>query len=138
MSTGLIRGFELDHVGIAASTSSLPLLDLLETDLGKGQQMPSGVTVEKFGPGEKIELVWPATEGSPVQSFLERRGPGLHHIGLRVEGPLEALLPQLTEAGVRLAGKIEPSADGRPSLFIHPESTGGVLVELIEGAIDES
>ncbi len=137
MIASLLSDFELDHVGIAASTSSLPLLGLLGVHLGEGQRMPSGVAVEKFGPGRKIELVWPAADGSPVQGFLDRRGPGLHHMALRVGGPLEELLPQLIAAGVRLAGGIEPSADGRPSLFIHPESTGGVLVELIEGAGNE-
>jgi methylmalonyl-CoA epimerase len=124
---------EVDHVGIAvASATGQPLVEALG-----GQpaltEMRSGVAVGRFGPGSRIELVVPARDGNPVERFLDRRGPGLHHLALRVDEPLVAVLEQLRERGIEPAGDIEPSSDGRPSVFLHPSTTGGVLVELIEG-----
>ena len=95
--------------------------------------MPSGVGVGRFGPDRTLELVVPTGTGTPIDRFLEKRGGGLHHIALAVDQPLTELLPRLLEAGIEVAGEIEPSSDGRPSLFLHPSSTGGVLVELVEG-----
>ncbi len=123
----------LDHVGIAASDLSLPLTTMLGGIPETPRAMPSGVSVARFGPGQTLELVWPHRERSPVTSFLARRGPGLHHVALAVDAPLSELRPRLILAGVRLASDVEPSSDGRLSLFIHPESTGGVLVELVQG-----
>lgn len=129
----LLQPVEVDHVGIAASEAATALTGLLGADPVPGREMPSGVAVGRFGPGGALELVRPARAGSPVASFLERRGPGLHHVGLRVDQPLEDVLRRLQAAGIRTAGGIEPSSDGRPSLFLHPAATGGVLVELVEG-----
>jgi methylmalonyl-CoA epimerase len=124
---------ELDHVGIAVeSAAGQPLL----AALGENPEltaMPSGVAVGRFGPAERLELVESARAGSPVARFLERRGPGLHHVALRVDEPLEAVLEHLREHGIEAAGDVEPSSDGRPSVFLHPSTTGGVLVELVEG-----
>jgi catechol 2,3-dioxygenase-like lactoylglutathione lyase family enzyme len=98
-----------------------------------GRVMPSGVTVARFGPEAGLELVWPARPGTPVDGFLARRGPGLHHVAVRVDEPLPELLERLRTAGVVVVGGIEASSDGRPCLFLHPRSTGGVLVELVQG-----
>lgn len=122
----------LDHVGIAADAPENPLTELLGGPLSL-REMPSGVAVGRFGPETMLELVTAARPGSPVERFLERRGPGLHHIGLRVDEPLAELLPRLEAAGYQAVGAIEPASDGRPSLFLHPSTTGGVLVELVEG-----
>lgn len=129
----LLGNFELDHVGIASGEGSHELFAALDLELDVGRSMPSGVRVSKVGPRQSLELVWPEREGSPVEGFLARRGPGLHHIALRVEEPLESIRRRLLDAGLEPAGEIEPSADGRPSLFIHPKGMGGVLVELVEG-----
>lgn len=75
----------------------------------------------------------PARAGSPVERFLERRGPGLHHIALRVDEPLPDALERLRAEGIEAVGEIETSSDGRPCVFLHPSSTGGVLVELVAG-----
>ena len=95
--------------------------------------MPSGVAVGRFGPCHMLELVAPASAGSPVERFLERRGPGLHHLALRVDEPLAEVVARLGELGIEAVGAVEPSSDGRPSIFLHPSTTGGVLVELVEG-----
>jgi methylmalonyl-CoA/ethylmalonyl-CoA epimerase len=123
----------VDHVGLAAGGSATPLTRLLGAAL-QGQAMPSGVTVARFGPADALELVWPGRPGTPVDGFLERRGPGLHHVALRVDEDLGAVQPALRAAGLAFAGPgVERSSDGRPCLFLHPKSTGGVLVELVQG-----
>ena len=80
----------------------------------------------------EIELVQPTTETSGLAKFLEKRGPGLHHLCIEVDD-LSAKLGQLKEQDVRLIDE-EPVLmdDGRQLAFIHPKSTGGVLVELYE------
>jgi hypothetical protein len=125
----------VDHVGIAAPGPDSPLAELLggEGVVEVGRAMPSGVTVARFGPDAALELVWPGRPGTPVDGFLERRGPGLHHVALRVDKPLLELLEPLRMAGVAVIGGIDVSSDGRPCLFLHPRSTGGVLVELVQG-----
>jgi 4-hydroxyphenylpyruvate dioxygenase-like putative hemolysin len=125
----------VDHVAIAAADPDSPLVALLGGDgvSASGRAMPSGVMVARFGPEAALELVWPGRPGTPVDGFLARRGPGLHHVALRVDRPLEELLDSLRAAGVAVVGGIEASSDGRPCLFLHPRSTGGVLVELVQG-----
>jgi methylmalonyl-CoA/ethylmalonyl-CoA epimerase len=80
----------------------------------------------------EIELVQPITDDSGLAKFLEKRGPGLHHICIEVED-IAAKLADLRSSGVRLIDE-EPVLmdDGRQLAFIHPKSAGGVLVELYE------
>ncbi len=84
-------------------------------------------------PGAEVELVRPTTTDSGIAKYLAKRGPGMHHICLEVDD-LAAMLDQLKVRGVRLINE-EPrlAADGRKYAFVHPEATGGVLVELYEG-----
>lgn len=131
MGDPVLPAAALDHVGIAVSSPEHPLPAALGAELA-GTLMPSGVTVARFGPGCALELVWPGREGTPIDRFLERRGPGLHHIALAVREPLASLAERLRAAGLEPVGPVEPSSDGRPSLFLHPSTTGGVLIELVE------
>jgi methylmalonyl-CoA/ethylmalonyl-CoA epimerase len=133
VTDGLLPARALDHVGIAVSGRVAPLAALLGDHPRNLVHMPSGVVVARFGPEERLELVAAGRPGSPIERFLERRGAGLHHVALQVDEPLGDLVPRLEAADVELAGAVEPSSDGRPSLFVHPSSTGGVLVELVEG-----
>ncbi len=83
------------------------------------------------GEGE-IELVRPTTDDSGLAKFLAKRGPGMHHVCLEVED-IEAMLERLRARGVRLINERPRSGKGgRKYAFIHPESTGGVLVELYQ------
>jgi len=123
---------KLDHVGIAAEDPELPLARLLGVPVPELKTMPSGVAIARFGPDRALELVVPTGPGTPIDRFLEKRGAGLHHVALMVDRPLDEVLPRLLAAGIEVAGVIEPSSDGRPSLFLHPSSMGGVLVELVE------
>ncbi len=80
----------------------------------------------------EIELVQPTSDSSGLAKFLEKRGPGLHHICIEVDD-IAAKLSELSEKGVRLIDQ-EPIKmdDGRKLAFIHPKSSGGVLLELYE------
>ena len=80
----------------------------------------------------EIELVQPTTTDSGLSRFLEKRGPGMHHLCLEVTD-LHGLLEQLKAAGVQLINdKPKVSEDGRLYAFIHPKSANGVLVELYQ------
>jgi methylmalonyl-CoA/ethylmalonyl-CoA epimerase len=124
----------LDHVGIAVtSAEDSPLVRALGAEPLTLTRMPSGVAIARFGPAERLELVAPGAAGNPIERFLEKRGPGLHHVALQVDEPLARVLELLRAVGIEPTGAIEPASDGRPSLFLHPSTTGGVLVELVEG-----
>jgi methylmalonyl-CoA/ethylmalonyl-CoA epimerase len=80
----------------------------------------------------EIELVQPLTDSTGLAKFLEKRGPGLHHICLEVDD-ISDKLEELRDKGVRLIDeKPVLMDDGRQLAFIHPKSTGGVLLELYE------
>ncbi|MEE8356430.1 MAG: methylmalonyl-CoA epimerase [Anaerolineales bacterium] len=80
----------------------------------------------------EIELVQPTTADSGLAKFLDKRGPGLHHICFEVEN-INTMLGKLKENGVRLIdGEPVTMDDGRKLAFLHPKSAGGVLVELYE------
>lgn len=82
--------------------------------------------------GGNIELLAPLSTGSPVGRFLKKRGEGLHHVAIYVPD-LEARLRQLKEAGIRLIDESpRQGAGGSMVAFVHPQGTGGVLLELVE------
>ncbi len=82
--------------------------------------------------GSEIELVRPTSEDSGLAKYLARRGPGMHHLCLETDD-IEAMMAQLKAQGVRLINETPRTGeDGRKYAFIHPESTGGVLVELYQ------
>jgi methylmalonyl-CoA epimerase len=79
----------------------------------------------------RLELLEPSAPDSPIAKFLEKRGPGLHHVALRVPD-LNAAVERLRASGARLLNEPRPGAGGHLYVFIHPASTGGVLMELIQ------
>ncbi|MCB0378190.1 MAG: methylmalonyl-CoA epimerase [Bdellovibrionales bacterium] len=127
---------ELDHIGIA--TPSLEGNSFFKL-LGLGDAGTEEVVTEKVKVGffdtdnsARIELLKPTSEDSPIAKFMDKRGPGIHHICFRVQG-IEDIAKRLKEAGVQLINE-EPrmGAHHCKVVFIHPKSTGGVLVELSE------
>lgn len=132
-----MRQLPLDHVAIAVPSiaRALPTYELLTGGAASEiEAVPSqGVFVAFVGQGTgRIELIEPSSPESPVGRFLQRRGPGLHHLAYRVDD-LENTLRQLDGAGVRLIDKApRPGAHGRLVAFLHPESTGGILIELVQ------
>jgi methylmalonyl-CoA/ethylmalonyl-CoA epimerase len=88
-----------------------------------------------LGEGE-IELIAPFTDDSGIAKYLAKRGAGMHHLCLEVDH-IEALMTQLVANGIELINdtpRIRP--DGRRYAFVHPRSTGGVLLELYEAKIN--
>ncbi len=128
----------LDHVAIAVPsiTAALPIFELLTSAAGSRIERVEAqkVDVAFIGSGAgKIELLQPTGADSTVQRFLDKRGSGLHHIAYRV-ADLEGALQRLAAAGVRLLDeKPRPGAGGHRVAFLHPASTQGVLIELVEG-----
>ena len=127
----------LDHVAVLVPDLEEALAfwqDQLGLPLDHVETISSMAVKIAFLPlGEsEIELVQPITEDSGLAKFLAKRGPGLHHICIEVED-IAAKLSDLTTRGVRLIDE-DPVLmdDGRQLAFIHPKSTGGVLVELYE------
>ena len=118
----------LDHVGIACGPGPHPVEGLLPP-MPEPVAMPSGVLVARSG---GVELVRAGREGTPVDRFLATRGPGLHHLALAVAPPLEDAMEAFAAAGFVPVGDPEPGSDGRRTVFLHPRSLGGVLVELVE------
>ena len=89
-----------------------------------------------LGGGVRIELLEPTDDSSPIARFIEKRGEGIHHLALRVRN-IRAALNRLKNEGVRLIDeKPRRGAGGNLIAFVHPKSTGGVLLELCEKAED--
>ena len=125
----------LDHVGIAVRNLDESLAffrDSLGLDAGAPEDVASQEVRAQFIPtgGASLELLAATSPSSPIAKFLEKRGPGLHHITLRVDD-IRAALRHLTDRGVTLIDA-EPriGAEGAIVAFIHPSSAQGVLVEL--------
>jgi methylmalonyl-CoA/ethylmalonyl-CoA epimerase len=84
----------------------------------------------------RIELVEPLSDDSPVARFLEKRGPGLHHLAFQVDDT-GAVMRVLAEEGVPLLSATpNPGAHGTEQVFLHPKYLGGVLAELVSGGHD--
>jgi methylmalonyl-CoA epimerase len=79
----------------------------------------------------RIELLEPSDADSPIAKFLEKRGPGLHHLALRVPD-LNAVVERLRASGARLLNEPRRGVGGHLYVFVHPASAGGVLLELIQ------
>jgi methylmalonyl-CoA epimerase len=127
---------KIDHIGIAVRNleeSSFLYENVFHLSAGKATDVPSqGVRVRKFSVGEThLELLEPTTPHSPVAAFLEKRGEGIHHICYAVPH-LDAALEEIRRGGLVVLGNPAPGADGRRVVFIHPKSTFGVLIELVE------
>src|SRR5436190_7528771 len=125
----------LDHIGIAVHDLDAALAfyrDALGLEIGPPEEVASQRVRAHFVPvGEsKLELLEPTASDSPIARYVEKRGPGLHHITLRVDD-ISAALVQLKSRGARLIDE-QPRAGAEGALvaFVHPSSAHGVLVEL--------
>ena len=127
---------EIDHLGIAVK--SLAQARTFYENLGMKVMPEETVAQEKVRlamvpVGEsRIELLEPISEESPIARFIAKRGEGLHHVSLRVDD-LQSTVEQLKQSGVRLINaQIQAGAGGHLYVFVHPSSTGGVLLELVQ------
>ena len=135
MTRSTPRGTRVSHIGIAveALAETLPffrdVLGLTEIPLDDAD----GASIVGLSAGESIvELLEAENEESPIARFIAKRGPGIHHICFSVDD-LDATLDRCRRAGVQLIDeKPRVGAEGKRIAFLHPKSTGGVLVELSE------
>jgi methylmalonyl-CoA/ethylmalonyl-CoA epimerase len=128
---------KIEHIGIAtrAIADSLEFwrdalgLEVVHTEVVEEQ----GVRVAMLPVGEpRIELLEPIGADSPVARFLDKRGAGIHHIAVRVDD-IRAALALLKEKGARLIDEApRTGAGGCLVAFVHPSTSGGVLLELVE------
>ena len=127
----------IEHIGIAVGNmeKNAPFWKLVlnNNDPITEEIIDQKVVTEIFDTGQgKIELLEATSQDSAIGKFIEKRGQGIHHICLQVENIKQAI-EELIEAGVELIDKIPRiGAEGYLIAFIHPRSTGGVLVELAE------
>lgn len=129
------RGARIAHLGIAVRSlaGTLPfyrdVLGMPEVPLDDAD----GAHIAGLAAGESlVELLEAAEPGSPIANFVEKRGPGIHHVCFVVDD-LDASLDRCRAAGVRLIDeKPRIGAEGKRIAFLHPSATGGVLVELTE------
>ena len=128
----------LDHIGIAVESidDGLDIYEALGLEVEAIEVVPEqGVRVALLPVGDsRLELLEPTGPDSPIARHLEHRGPGLHHICLRVPD-IRAAMENLSEQGRRLLSE-EPQlgANGCLVCFVHPKSTGGILLELSQPA----
>jgi methylmalonyl-CoA/ethylmalonyl-CoA epimerase len=133
---------EIDHIAIAVP--KLGINDGFWKALGfSPDPHPEVVADQKVKVGmlefknqARIELLEPTDETSTVAHFLKKRGPGLHHICLRVKN-IETVLKNLKASNIRLINETPVNgAHGCKVAFVHPSSTGGVLIELSERGVE--
>jgi methylmalonyl-CoA epimerase len=129
----------LDHIGIAVSDVGRALAfyrDALGLDVDAPEEVPSQrVRAHFVRVGDStLELLEATAPDSPIAKFVEKRGPGLHHITLRVDD-IAAAVAALKARGVRLIDESpRPGAEGALVAFVHPSAAHGVLVELKQTA----
>ena len=131
----------LDHIGIACNNldDSSPFWRLIGLQQGKDETViEQGVTTRFFATSDgdtrkpMVELLEPTEDDTPIGKFLAKRGPGVQQICFRVED-IDEMISMLTSNGIIMIDS-EPriGAHGAKIAFVHPKSTGGVLVELAE------
>jgi methylmalonyl-CoA/ethylmalonyl-CoA epimerase len=127
----------INHVAVVVKDMEKALSfwrDALGMELLELREVPAEASQVAFLPlsGAEVELIRPTDESSGIAKYLAKRGPGMHHLCLEVDD-IVGMLSRLESRGVRLINT-EPriAADGKRYAFIHPEATGGVLVELYQ------
>lgn len=129
----------IDHVAVCAGDldeAQLPFIELLGLSLGPREYVAAQKTEASFlltadEAGACVEMIAPREGNIGLEKFLEKRGPGLHHVAFFVDD-LDGALAELDARGVRLIDKVaRQGARGHRVGFLHPSACGGVLVELV-------
>ena len=127
----------IDHIAILVDDLDKTLSfwrDALGMELSHVENVPAEKSAVAFLPrgGREVELVLPTTDDSGLARYLEKRGPGMHHICLEVDD-IQAMLEQLKQKGVQLINETPLTGlGGKKYAFVHPKSANGVMVELYE------
>jgi methylmalonyl-CoA/ethylmalonyl-CoA epimerase len=125
----------IEHVSWASAElepaqSTLALFGLIPTGFEEIHSQHVTTNYFEAPSGVRFEVIRPATEESHLRQFLAKRGPGLHHVCFQVEN-LDDACAQIHAAGGELVGETFSDSRGR-HVFVHPKSTGGVLIGMIE------
>ncbi len=127
----------IDHVAVLVDDLEKTLAfwqDGLGMELSHVEDVPAEKSMVAFLPigGSEVELVKPTTDDSGLARYLEKRGPGMHHICLEVDD-IEGMLARLKEKGIQLINELPLNGlGGKRYAFVHPKSANGVMVELYE------
>ena len=132
---------EIDHIGIAVNSldNRSPFWVALGLMMEEDEELPNDGVIARFfsmnGGSDispKIELLQPTSPDSPIGRFIEKRGEGIQQIAFRVEN-IEHTISVLLENGVQMIDETpRVGAHGSMIAFVHPKSTGGVLVEILQ------
>ncbi len=128
---------KINHLAVAVNDIEVSLSfwrDALGLELVELRDVPAESAQIAFLPvgGTEIELVRPTTDDSGLAKYIEKRGQGMHHLCLETDD-IEVMMKQLKEKGIQLINESpRKGADGKKYAFIHPKSTGGVLIELYQ------
>jgi methylmalonyl-CoA/ethylmalonyl-CoA epimerase len=127
---------KINHIAVVVADIDQALIfwkDALGLELQHVEEVPSQKATVAFLPvgDSEVELVKPLTDDSGLSKFLAERGGGMHHLCFEVDD-IAAKLEELKAKGVRLINETPMELPGRKMAFVHPKSTGGVLVELYE------
>lgn len=135
MPTTTRRGTRIAHIGVAVGMLD-PILPFYRDVLGLPEHPlddADGARIAGLQAGDSlVELLEPAAPESPIAKFIDRRGPGIHHICFSVDD-LDGTLAKAKAAGIVLIDEVpRVGAEGKRIAFLHPKSTGGILIELSE------
>ena len=127
---------KIEHIGIAVESpekSNEIFEKLLGETCYKSELVESeGVKTYFYKLGEsKIELLESTNQASPIKKFITEKGQGMHHLALHVDN-IHSELARLVNLGFEAIGDIKQGADNKLICFLHPKSTGGVLIELCQ------
>jgi methylmalonyl-CoA epimerase len=131
---------ELDHLGIAVRNIEEGLqfyskflgMEVMRRETIESEHVNVAMLpLNGTSSGSRIELLEPTDADSTIAKFIDKRGPGLHHVALRVDD-LRTTIERLKTEGVRLLNEPRIGAGGHTYVFVHPASSGGVLLEFIQ------
>src|SRR4051812_13896580 len=133
----MIPTFQIDHLGIAVRSlsSAKALYERLGLSISPEETVEhEQVKLVMVPVGEsRLELLEATSENSTIAKFIAKRGEGLHHVCIKVPDLRDAV-ERLKKNGVRLVSdEVKTGAGGHQYVFVHPSSTGGVLLELVQG-----
>ena len=125
---------KIDHIAIAVNDVEASAkvyqkalgIDAIEFETVESEGVKVAIISMENG---RIELIQPTNDDSPIKKFLEKKGPGLHHLALETDN-IEGEVERMEGCGVQFLGKVRPGSAGTKVTFIHPKSLEGVLAEL--------
>ena len=125
---------KIDHIAIAVNDVEASAkvyqkalgIDEIEFETVESEGVKVAIIPMENG---RIELIQPIKDDSPIKKFLDKKGPGLHHMALETDD-IEGEVERMEGCGVQFLGKVRPGSAGTKVTFIHPKSLEGVLAEL--------